>query len=99
MKSAAFLALIAAALPAPIAAGPPTATVDLYPGDFGTTRARSNLNHRIRAAIEQVCGAYDSIEQYQWPEMDSCWRTARAQVNARLAASNPYTQTDKGDGQ
>ena len=65
-------------------AEPRSATVIVSSADFSSPSARARLDHRIAAAVEQVCGSYATIEAYQTPEMDACWRAARSQVEARL---------------
>ena len=80
------LAMALAAVPA-AAAEPGSATVSLSAADFASPLARQNLGHRIRDAIESVCGSYSSAEVRDWGEIDGCWRSARAQVDSKLAAA------------
>jgi UrcA family protein len=81
-----LLALTAATIvTGPAIAEPRHATVDIGQSDLASSAGRAALNRRIANAVEQVCGSYASIESYQWPEMDECWRSARIQVERRLA--------------
>jgi UrcA family protein len=87
-----FLAGVLGAAPA--AADPLTATVVVTRADLASPPARARLDRRIRAAIENVCGSYATIESSQWQEMDACWTAARAEVSKHLANVRSETQSD-----
>lgn len=88
-----LLALAAATVvPTPTIAAPLSTTVVVTPADFTSPTARARLDRRIGAAIEDVCGSYATIEAYQWPEMDACWKAARNQVTERLGNISKSTK-------
>lgn len=62
----------------------PTARVIVTRADFVSPQSRRALDHRIRDAIESVCGSYATIESYQVPGMDHCWNRAHGQVSSQL---------------
>jgi UrcA family protein len=66
-------------------AEPATVSVAVTRSDFSSRDARAKLDRRIAAAIEQVCGSYATIESDQWPVVDDCRKSARAQVDYGLA--------------
>ena len=85
MRNAAIaLLLLMISAAARTSAEPLSTTILVTVADLGSPHARAMLNHRMRNAIESVCGSYATIETYQIPEMDSCWRSARAQVSMQL---------------
>jgi UrcA family protein len=96
MNSGAIIFLLAVTTAAPAAADPPTATVTVTRADFSTPKSRAKLNRRVRNAIEAVCGSYATIESYQWPEMDACWASARAETSRKLAAMSRQTPIELG---
>lgn len=85
LKTALILVAAAAAAPA-VAAQPASATVTVSAADFASARSRAELGHRIRNAIELVCGSYSTSEVRDWSQIDGCWKTARAQAARTLAA-------------
>lgn len=78
--------LFATSIPAVASAEPRTATVTVTASDMATAAARAKLDRRIGSAIEEVCGSYAAIESSQVPEMDECWRSAKATVAQRIAS-------------
>ena len=86
MTRIALIGLLLAALPVAATAEPRTATVTVTAADMATPTARAKLDRRIGAAIEEVCGSYAAIEIAQVPEMDDCWRSARAEAVQRIAS-------------
>jgi len=87
MNKCAIVLLTAAIAAAPAAAQPATATIIFSAADFASPQARANLHHRIRNAIESVCGSYSASEVREWSDVDSCWKSARAEATRKLAAA------------
>jgi UrcA family protein len=85
MTRIALIGLMAVIAAASASAEPTTVSLTVTPSDFSSRDARAKLDRRIAAAIEEVCGSYAAIESYQWPALDDCRRSARAQVDYRLA--------------
>ena len=87
-----MIGLLFTTLPVAALADPRTATVTVTAADMATPAARARLDRRIGAAIEQVCGSYAVIESSQVPEMDECWKSARTEVQQRLASFSTKTR-------
>jgi UrcA family protein len=87
-----IIGLLFTAVPTIALADPRTATVTVTRADMASPTARAQLDRRIGAAIEQVCGSYAAIENSQVPEMDSCWEAAKAQVAQRIASIKDRTE-------
>ncbi len=89
MMRLAPLAVLTFLAPVPVAAAEAnSAQVAISAADFGSKNAVSKFEHRVRSAIEEVCGSYAAVEPSQVPAMDACWDAARAQVNRQLADRN-----------
>ena len=71
----------------------PTAIVYVTSADFASAHSRVMLSHRIRDAIELVCGSYATIESYQMPERDACWSDARQQATSQLRLAENRKET------
>ena len=96
LKPALILILAAvAAVPAP-AAEPGSATLTISPADFASAQAKTRLDHRIRDAVESVCGSYSTAEVRDWSQIDACWKSARAHISSEIAAAKGSTSVRLG---
>ena len=92
------LILILAAVPAvpAAAAKSDSATLTVSPADFASAQARTRLDHRIRDAVESVCGSYSTAEVRDWAQIDACWKSARAHISSEIAAAKGATSVRLG---
>jgi UrcA family protein len=77
---------------APAAAQQDSVTIHVSSADFSTDAGRAGFAHKVRGAIEQVCGSYAVIETAQVPGMDECWKAARASVDKQLSSLKQKTE-------
>ena len=91
IKAALFLIFAAAGAVPAQAAQPDSATLTVSSADFASAQARTRLDHRIRDAVESVCGSYSTAEVRDWTQIDACWKSARAQISSEIAAKGPTT--------
>jgi UrcA family protein len=60
-----------------------TASVVINEADFSTAVARADLDRRIAAAAQDVCGSNAAAENSSWGQVKAC----RAEVRAQMLAS------------
>lgn len=97
MKKPALILILAAVAAVPAgAAEPGSATLTVSPADFASAQAKTRLEHRVRDAVESVCGSYSTAEVRDWAEIDSCWTSARAQISREIAAAKGSTTVRLG---
>ena len=88
MIKPALILILAASTAAPaVAAESSSATLTVSSADFASPRARAMLDHRIRDAVESICGSYSTAEVRDWSEIDACWKSARADISGKIAAA------------
>ncbi len=78
------LALALAATP--LQAEPRSAVVTVTGAELSSPEGMKRFHKRIAAALEEVCGSYATIETYQVPQLDECWRKARSNIETRVAS-------------
>jgi len=97
MTKPALVLILAAAGAVPAAAAQPdSATLTVSSADFASAQARTRLDHRIRDAVESVCGSYSTAEVRDWRQIDTCWKSARAQISSEIAAAKGSTTVRLG---
>jgi UrcA family protein len=63
-----------------------TASVKIVPADFVTPQARAALDHRVRIAVETVCGVNAMAEGESWRAVKQCQADVRGEFITRIAA-------------
>jgi len=96
LKPALILILAAVAAVPAAAAEPESATLTVSPADFASAQAKTRLDHRIRDAVESVCGSYSTAEVRDWAQIDTCWTSARAHISNEIAAGKGSTSVRLG---
>lgn len=81
-----LIALAAVMAATPAIAREDSVTIPVTKADFASTTARAQLDRRIGAAVERLCGSYAAVETYQWTAIDDCRQVAGDQAAAGLAA-------------
>lgn len=85
MAHPALVGLLASIIAVPAVAETPMVSIVVKSSDFASPDARAKLDRRVTAAIEDLCRTYTALEFYQAHDVTDCRRSARAQIESRLA--------------